>query len=147
MKKQLPGFGAQEDVYIDRLLGSFLALVSQARVLGETGLQPLVQIRLQLWLRELRRMVGAVRSAPALGFADDLKPDELKRSLPVIHCRDCGNTGWGGRWDADTRVNPDLQTFYNSYFANSPHVRFLYPYSEDEKTSSARSRNTFAPSA
>ena len=79
-------------------------------------------------------MVGAVRSAPALGFADDLKPEELKRSLPVIHCRDCGNTGWGGTVrDADTRVNPDLQTFYNSYFANSPHVRFLYPYSEDER--------------
>ena len=58
----------------------------------------------------------------------------MKRSLPVIHCRDCGITGWGGTVrDADTRVNPDLQTFYNSYFANSPHVRFLYPYSEDER--------------
>ena len=32
LKKQLPGFGAQEDGYIDRLLGSFLALVSQARL-------------------------------------------------------------------------------------------------------------------
>ena len=64
----------------------------------------------------------------ALGFADDLKPDDLKRSLPVIHCRECGNTGWGGTVrDADTRINPDLPTFYNSYFANSPHVQFLYP--------------------
>ena len=79
-------------------------------------------------------MVAAVRRGPALAYADDLKPDELKRSLPVIHCRECGNTGWGGTVrDADTRVNPDLQTFYNSYFANSPHVHFLYPYSEDER--------------
>jgi DEAD/DEAH box helicase domain-containing protein len=139
LKKQLPGFSGLEDVYLDRLLGSFLALVSRARVPGPVidGKQkydPLVQIRMQLWLRELRRMVASVRSDPALGFADDLKPDELKRSLPVIHCRECGNTGWGGTVrDADTRINPDLQTFYNSYFANSPHVHFLYPYSEDER--------------
>ena len=59
LKKQLPGFGAQEDVYLDRLLGSFLAWCHGRDVLGrEAGSQPLVQIRLQLWLRELRRMVA-----------------------------------------------------------------------------------------
>lgn len=42
--------------------------------------------------------------------------------------------GWGGTVrDADTRVNPDLQTFYNSFFASSPHVVFLYPHSQDER--------------
>jgi DEAD/DEAH box helicase domain-containing protein len=134
LKKQLPGFGTQDEIYLERLLGSFLALVSEARVEGPLGLQPLVQIRLQLWLRELRRMVAPVRRDPVLAFADDLKPEELKRSLPVIHCRECGLTGWGGTVrDADTRVNPDLQTFYNSFFDNSPHVQFLYPFVEDER--------------
>src|SRR5262249_5175970 len=123
----------------DRLLGSFLSLVSAAKVLGpvidgEQRLDPLVQIRLQLWLRELRRMVAPVRSDPVLAYADDLKPDELKQSLPVIHCRECGLTGWGGTVrDADMRVNPDLQTFYNSFFANSPHVSFIYPYAANER--------------
>jgi DEAD/DEAH box helicase domain-containing protein len=134
LKKQLPGFSSLEEQYLDRLLDSFLALVSQARIQGPIGLDPLVQIRMQLWLRELRRMVCPVKHEPALGFADDLKPDDLKRSLPVIHCRECGNTGWGGTVrDADTHINPDLPTFYNSYFANSPHVQFLYPYSEDKR--------------
>lgn len=134
LKKQLPAFSTLDERYLDRLLDSFLALVSQARIESPTGLQPLVQIRMQLWLRELRRMVSAVRKDPALGFADDLKTDDLKHSLPVIHCRECGNTGWGGTVrDADTHINPDLPTFYNSYFANSPHVRFLYPRSEDER--------------
>ena len=134
LKKQLPGFSSLEEQYLDHLLDSFLALVSQARIDSPTGLQPLVQIRMQLWLRELRRMVSSVQAEPTLGFADDLKPDDLKHSLPVIHCRECGNTGWGGTVrDADTRINPDLQTFYNSYFADSPHVQFLYPYSEDER--------------
>jgi len=139
LKKRLPGFGAQEDIYLDRLLGSFLALVSTAKVLGpvidgEQRFDPLVQIRLQLWLRELRRMVAPVRPDPVLAFADDLKPEELKLSLPAIHCRECGLTGWGGTVrDADMRVNPDLQTFYNSFFANSPHVSFLYPHAVDER--------------
>jgi DEAD/DEAH box helicase domain-containing protein len=134
LKKQLPGFSSLEERYLDRLLDSFLALLSQARIEGPSGLQPLVQIRMQLWLRELRRMVSTVQKEPSLSFADDLKPDDLKLSLPVIHCRECGDTGWGGTVrDADTRVNPDLPTFYNSYFANSPHVVFIYPFLEDER--------------
>ena len=64
LKKQLPGFGSLEEQYLDRLLDSFLALVSQARIEGPTGLQPLVQIRMQLWLREFRRMVCSVQNKP-----------------------------------------------------------------------------------
>lgn len=140
LRKQLPGFGSLDGTYLERLLGSFLALVSRAKTAappidGEARLAPLVQIRMQLWLRELRRMVASVTKEPALGFADDLKPDELKRSLPVIHCRECGATGWGGTAkDASTRINPDLQTFYNSFFSNSPHVQFIFPFSQDRKS-------------
>ncbi|MGD0128851.1 MAG: DEAD/DEAH box helicase [Terriglobia bacterium] len=147
LKKRLPGFGGHEEVYLDRLLGSFLALVSRAKVLGplideEQKLNPLVQVRLQLWARELRRMVAPVRHEPVVAFADDLKPDELKKALPVIHCRECGLTGWGGTVrDADMRVNPDLQTFYNSFFTNSPHVAFLYPHAEDERGDQGKFQN------
>lgn len=134
LKKQIPAFGSQEGVFLDRLLGSFLALVAQAKVESPTGPQPLVQIRLQLWLRELRRMVAPVRKDPMLAFADDLKPEELKRNLPVIHCRECGVTGWAGTVrDADTRINPDLQVFYNSYFSDAPQVQFIYPEMRDER--------------
>ena len=49
LKKQLPGFGELDDAYLDRLLGSFLALVSRARILGpvideKQKYDPLVQI-------------------------------------------------------------------------------------------------------
>lgn len=128
IRKQLPGFGEREARYLEHLLASFLSLISEARSKQGDRLIPFVQVRYQLWLRELRRMVAPVERDPGLAFADDLKTEERRRSLPVIHCRECGLTGWTGTMrDADTRVNPDLQTFYNAFFANSPHVVFLFP--------------------
>ena len=138
VEQQLPGFRDQGREYLDAVLASFLALVSQARAAGPEARRggqaaPLVEIRYQLWLRELRRMVApVVKKNPALAFADDLKPEELKRSLPVIHCRECGLTGWGALVpDGDTKVNPDLQAFYKAFFDYQPQVRFLYPDGED----------------
>ncbi len=115
-------------------LTSFLALLSSARMDG----RPLLEVRLQLWLRELRRMVGAVPRAvddlPDLAFADDLKEEDRKRHLPVIHCRECGLTGWGGTIkDADTAVNPDLTAFYSAFFSYSHNVAFLFPFTENER--------------
>ncbi len=140
VERQLPGFSDQGRKYLDAVLGSFLALVSEAKapgpvIDGEPGVIPLVQIRYQLWLRELRRMVAPVTvKDPVLAFADDLKPEELERSLPVIHCRECGLTGWGALVpDGDTKIKPDLQAFYKAYFDKQPQVRFLYPGGEDER--------------
>jgi DEAD/DEAH box helicase domain-containing protein len=57
-----------------------------------------------------------------------LKTEELKRSLPVIHCRECGLTGWAGTVkDADDRLNPELDIFYRAFFDWRPEVRFLFP--------------------
>ena len=66
--------------------------------------------------------------------ADDLKPEDLQRPLPVIHCRECGLTGWAGTAKgADTKLLSDLRTFYNAFFAYSPQVRFLFPYSKSAR--------------
>jgi DEAD/DEAH box helicase domain-containing protein len=126
--KQVPAFSHSDGDYLALLFTSFMALVSQARVPTPQGSQPLVNVRYQLWLRELRRMVSRVAKRPELAFADDLKPEELKRSLPVIHCRECGITGWGGVVkDAENTLQADLTGFYESFFAHSQHVRFVFP--------------------
>ena len=110
------------------LLASFVSLVSEARVQGPKKLEPLAQVRYQLWMRELRRMVSLVGPEPVLAFANDLKPEQLQRSLPVIHCRECGLTGWAGTVkDADNKLNSDLKEFYVQFFENSPHVAFVFP--------------------
>lgn len=128
IEKQIPSFGHPDREYLAMLLASFVTLVSEARVDTPRGPEPLVQVRYQLWLRELRRMVSLVGPEPALAFAGDLKPEQLQRSLPVIHCRECGLTGWGATVkDADNKLNTELKEFYVQFFENSPHVVFVFP--------------------
>ena len=65
------------------LLESLLALISHARrstklITGEVVFVPWVNLRQQLWLRELKRMVATVESQPQLQHSDDL-------ALSLIH--------------------------------------------------------------
>ena len=66
--KQVPAFAHSDGDYLALLFISFMALVSQARVPTPQGSQPFVNVRYQLWLRELRRMVSKVAksSGPCL---------------------------------------------------------------------------------
>lgn len=134
LARQVPGFAGADAETFDRLLGSFLALVSAARVKGPDGKpRPLVQVRLQLWLRELSRLVAMLEIPPAggsprLAFADDLAADEAKRALPIVHCRECGVTGWGAVYKAqDQKLEAGLKGFYEAFFRFSPAVTFVYP--------------------
>lgn len=131
LEKTVPG-GAGDRGFVALVLDSFLALVAVARTPGPTGMAPFLHLREQFWLREMRRMVGLVEKpedrSPRLAFSDDLKPDQLKRSLPLIHCRECGVMGWGGySKDHDEQIQADLKTFYTLFFGGDPRVCFLYP--------------------
>ncbi len=142
--RQLPGFAGTDGETIDRLLGSFLALVSAARSPGPGGEpRPFIQVRLQLWLRELSRLVATVEipppgGSPRLAFADDLSSEEAKRALPVVHCRECGMTGWGAvSRGHEMRLDASLKGFYEAFFRFSPNVAFVYP---DEESPSSEQR-------
>ena len=37
-----------------------------------------------------------VGTVPVMRFADDLTPDQHRHHLPLVHCRECGETGWLG---------------------------------------------------
>ena len=129
--KVLPGFATAPAGYQQNVLNSFLALISCARRKKENKLLPFLQVRSQLWLRELRRLVADVNFEPTLTFSDDLKEDELKRHLVVIHCRECGAIGWGGyKRRQDANLVPDLQDFYARFFSDDPTVHFVFPLEE-----------------
>lgn len=104
---------------------SLLALVSHAR--QPNGL-PLAQIRIQLWQRELRRMVASVNAQPALAFYDDLQLKDRERHLPVVYCRDCGLMGWVTLvlQERKSHLASDLRDLYNAYFAADPRVEFIF---------------------
>lgn len=137
-----------------RALVSFLSLASWARVWREElpavaearaaegkprPVDPFLQVRVQLWQREMRRMVANLGEKheeykPRLRFHDDLTHSEQREHLPVIHCRDCGSMGWATlhRAEDPNSYRIDLKSFYNAFFAHepSPDLRFLFPVKE-----------------
>ncbi len=132
-----------------RVVVSFLSLVSAARAwLPERDearrerekrgrprrTRPLLEVRLQLWQRELRRMVGDLGdpssgTPPALRYSDDLTDEQRGQHLPVVHCRDCGAMGWASCVSRDRPDNYSvgLERFYRGFFGDDPQVRFLWP--------------------
>jgi len=109
---------------------SMLSLLSHSR--DSDGSSPLVHVKLQMWLRELRRLVASVSSTPELTFADDLTDEQLRVHLPVIHCRECGATGWGGVVRRlDSRIRCDLREYYREFFSSGKDVVFVFPEERD----------------
>jgi DEAD/DEAH box helicase domain-containing protein len=127
----LPGTAPEH--YLESLLASFIALVSHARTKLPSGhLVPFLPVRLQLWLRELSRVVASVSPSPELRFSDDLSAEDLAQSLPLLHCRECGLTGWGAVLrDGDSRLDAVLKNFYSHFFSLSPHTVFLFDHQDN----------------
>lgn len=125
------------------VLYSLLALVSAAREALASAddtprLAPLLTVRLQLWLRELTRMVSRVGGTPELLYADDdpqgrpvpgqVETEMSELRLPLVHCRDCHGAAWGTlKAEDDPHISRDLAAFYRHYFQQGPNVCLLYP--------------------
>jgi DEAD/DEAH box helicase domain-containing protein len=115
--------------YFENMINSLLALTSWAKneKVGN-NYPPFLFVRVQVWLRELARMVATLDEKPMLTYSDDLKPDEIKLHYPVIHCRDCHATGWGGVKKAGNgEIQSDLDLFYQAFFSHDSRVKFFFP--------------------
>ena len=113
--------------HIDRVLDALLALVAWAR--DPVGL-PFVTMRVQLWMRELRRMVATVRHRPEeieLQADSDVRRDSGRLHLPLVQCADCHTTGWLSRMPSgSSKVTTELDEIYNTWFAGQPEAVRLY---------------------
>ena len=129
-------FGLHSSDYALALIDSLSALISTARVWADsskTKVRPLLQVRVQLWLRELRRMLASVDKHPRLTYSDDLSDSQAPLHLPLLHCRECHAAAWGSmRPQGEHSINPDLQRFYNGWFSQSPDSVLLYPLVDGE---------------
>ncbi|CAI06266.1 helicase (putative RNA helicase),fragment [Aromatoleum aromaticum EbN1] len=115
--------------HIARVLDALLVLVAWSRDPAAPG-RPLVTLRVQLWMRELRRMVTQVLSDPK---RIELVPDSsVKRQagklyLPLVQCADCHTTGWLGRKpNGQTVISTDLDEIYNTWFSGQQEALRLY---------------------
>ena len=128
------------DVYFKYMINSLLALTSWAKneKVGNSY-PPFLFVRVQLWLRELARMVASLDERPTLTYSDDLKQEEVQLHYPVIHCRDCHATGWGGVKKAgNTQIESDLDIFYPAFFSQDSRVTFIFPIVDTPKNLKGR---------
>lgn len=130
----LRGFNNKSLAFQNAFIDSIFALVSFARrkIFTNDGKElssPFLQVRSQLWLREMRRMVASVEENPKLRYAADLQANEAVLSLPVIHCRSCGHIGYLSTMHVgENKFSTDLQQIYSAFFAESPTVHYIFPY-------------------
>lgn len=120
------------------LLDSLTALVSVARVWADPKVKkhvlPFLHVRVQLWLRELRRMVASVETVPVLRHADDLQNTTDPLHLPIVHCNECHYMAWGAILPkGENRIKAEVQSFYQHWFSRSPDCVLIYPLVGDEK--------------
>lgn len=143
----------------EQVLVALLSLMAHAR--DEEG-QPFVQLRLQLWSRELRRIVGTLREPslslddvdasddtahaihlpPLLSFGDDQAPkDQQQIRLPLVQCRECHGTAWLTRMEqshvTDQVIETDLGQIYPAFFGNHAETSLLLPWQEGMQQSPA----------
>jgi DEAD/DEAH box helicase domain-containing protein len=97
---------AQLDADARRLvLDSFVGLIAHARRLSDPlpdGAPqrevPFLSVQVQLWLREVRRLLQAVEPTPRFMWESELggravRPVDGPRYLPIVRCTECGVTG------------------------------------------------------
>lgn len=120
--------------YLTGLIDSLTALVSHARRTkpdlvdrdGQPILLPYFGVRSQLWFRELKRIVSDLTARPSLQYSDDLTEERLRKHLPVVHCKDCGGTGWAAVYPMrGRRLDGEPKKVYETYFGYSDRLRFI----------------------
>jgi len=141
----------------EQVLIALLSLLAHAR--DEVG-RPFVQLRLQLWSRELRRIVGTLREPPPqnatpdedgpasntqpplLSFGDDQSPkDQQQVRLPLVQCSECHGTAWLSRMEqsavTDQVIETDLAAIYAAFFGHHAETALLLPWQQGQKQSPA----------
>jgi DEAD/DEAH box helicase domain-containing protein len=115
--------------HVRLVLDALLVLVAWAR--ADDGGRPFVNLRLQVWIRELRRMVARVAADPA---SVELRPEaELAAKpgglyLPIVQCSECHTTGWLSRVaPGSSKASAKLDEIYNTWFGRRSEAVRLYP--------------------
>lgn len=129
---------AQQDPdRVAEALSRYLSLLSRAHRLVGTREAPLLSVEVQLWVREVSRLLRALEPTPSFRWADSpssaalADPDEVVPpgplvELPSVYCRRCGHAGWMA---VASELNSTLSTkhagVYRAAVDRSPLVRVL----------------------
>ena len=115
-------------------VNALLALISHSRIGTPENMRPFLNVQIQLWLRELRRLLGKVSGKEiTYAISHDLNAQQAKHYLPVVNCRDCGATGWTSvRNERGFVTLSNLDSFYNLYFKPDEKIIMMFPHSHED---------------
>lgn len=117
-------------------LGSFLSVLSHARkevkLEGKTIDIPLYFVRVQLWVRELRRPISTLdtNNPTFLWFDDKVKTDK-KIHLPPVFCEECGEQGFLTSIK-ENDFDWDISNIYSHFADGKDKSRYLFPWRESD---------------
>ena len=119
--------------HTELVLESLLALISFARH-PDNPERPLLNVRVEFWIRELTRMLVSTGEEAHLRWFDDLKSprtgneSEVQNHFPLIICRKCGKSGWGGtRYSDEDPLESSPSKFYEAFFRRSANLSLIFP--------------------
>lgn len=127
---------------------ALLALISHARTGTAGHLRPFLTVHVQLWFRELRRLVAKVGKPEDITYSlsTDLNDEQAKRYLPIVNCRDCGETGWVSLKNERGGVElTDIRTFYNLYFRCDSKVIMMFPHDRNDNVPNNMAHGNLCP--
>jgi ATP-dependent helicase YprA (DUF1998 family) len=121
-------------------LAKYIQLLSVARRPGRgPNGRPLFSIEVQLWIREVSRVLRSVDSTASFRWRDSAASDaddgehNAEFELPATFCRSCGHSGWMAMQSelGDTMLT-SVGTIYEAALKNSPTQRFLLRANEND---------------
>lgn len=120
-----------------RQLYSFLSLIAHATKEVSFGASkrniPLFFVRVQLWIRELRRLLSTLDyNSPKFKWLEEKSNKKESRHLPPVFCEECGELGYLVSVDRHQEFEWDIQKIYEKYAQADSHVRYLFPWRELE---------------
>lgn len=113
------------------VLSSFLGLVSWARRPAPTEqdpsrTEPFFTCQVQLWIREVRRLVARVGAQPDFGWHGEMAGEEGSHSLPLVYCRECGASGFGAvQREGEDRLRSVLEETNRAWLDRDRKARYV----------------------
>lgn len=135
LAREEQGFAELDDPTRWLVAQSFLGLVSVARVEAVGHARPFLSLRVQLWVRELRRLMRAVRPdiAPlesrfAFAWHDEIAVGSGDTWLPMARCWECGVAGWAAVLpEGLDALRANVTEIGRAWLSRRPTARFVIP--------------------
>ncbi|MBM7572943.1 DEAD/DEAH box helicase [Aquibacillus albus] len=126
LSKRDPDFASKSNDRQQEIIHSFITLISSARLLDGDRMIPFLQVQVQIWIREMRRLLRKISNKPEFYWKDGNKPID-KVGLPMYYCRECGHSGWlTYPIDGSGPLQKDSTSIYNRFFDKSRFISYIY---------------------